>query len=113
MQFLDHSWATDSGLAYVGALSALGFAVMGVVSVYKLRTVGVWAGLAAALGLSLIPGSFIGARYIPSGGYIDGLVGSMTASQLSVVAWSLVPIAAIAILTGPYLVAFVKKARER
>jgi|GEM_PF-3946589 len=113
MQFLDHSWATDSSLAYVGALAALGFAGMGVVGVYKLKTVGLWAGLAAALGLSLVPGSFIGARYVPSGGYIDALVASMTASDLSVVAWSLVPIAAIAIFTGPYLVAFARKARAR
>ena len=64
------------------------------------------------MGLALIPGSFVGARYIPSGGYIDSMVFSFTSSQTSVFVWSLIPVAAIALLTGPYLVAFIKKARS-
>jgi len=108
-ELLDHSYQLSSSSAYAAALIAVvlsGAAVMGLIAVR------VWALLAcvgSVLALAWVPVSVADAIYAPSYGYIDVFVAGTTGTSARLVLSSLIPIAVIGIVAGPFLHAFFKK----
>lgn len=106
---LDHSYQTDSTLACVGALLAVCLGGAAAVGILRLRTWALWAGVAAAVALALVPLAMTDARYLHSGGYIDAFVYNTSGTGARAFLSAVLPVATIWMCAAPFLHAFVKK----
>lgn len=110
-EFVDHSYIMASWTAYIGALVAMPLAALAVKSLYHLRAWGLWAGVAAAVALSMVPLAASFTTYTGTGGFIDDVRMTTAGSDTRIAASMLLPLAAIWLLAAPYLHAFVRKLR--
>lgn len=106
---LDHSYQVESTTAYMGALFAIPLAAAAIIGILRLRTWALWAGVAAAGALAVVPLAVTDATYLHSGGYIDTFVHGTTSTTFSALFAAMIPVAVVWLCAAPFLHAFVKK----
>lgn len=110
-EFLDHSYQLASWTAYLGALAAVPLAALAVKGIFHMRAWGLWAGVAAAVALAMIPLAATFTGYMHTGGYIDGFRAAAAGSELRAALAMAIPLAVVWLLAAPYLHAFLRKLR--
>ena len=106
---LDHSYQVESTTAYMGALLAIPLAAAAIIGILRLRTWALWAGVAAAGALAIVPLAVTDASYFSSGGYIDAFVHGTTGTTFAALFAAVLPVAIVWLCAAPFLHAFVKK----
>jgi hypothetical protein len=106
---LDHSYQVESTTAYLGALLAIPLAAAAMIGILRLRSWALWAAVAAAGSLAIVPFALSDATYLRSGGYIDSFVQSTTTSTGATLFAALIPVAIVWLCVAPFLHAFIRK----
>lgn len=106
---LDHSFQVESTTAYLGALLAIPLSAAAIIGILRLRSWALWAAVAAAGSLAIVPFALSDAAYRRSGGYIDTFVQGTTTTTFAALFAALIPIAIVWLCIAPYLHAFIRK----
>jgi hypothetical protein len=110
-EFIDHAYIMASWTAYVGALVAIPLAALAVKGLYHLRAWGLWAGVAAAVALAMVPLAASFTTYWGTGGFIDEVRMTTASSDSRIAVSMLLPLCAVWFMAAPYLHAFVRRLR--
>lgn len=110
-EFVDHSYQLDSWSAYIAAVLAIPMAALAVRGIYHMRAWALWAGMAAAAGLAVVPLAAAFSAYWPTGGYIDHIRCMTAGTDLRVAFSTLLPLAVVWALGAPYFHGFVRRLR--
>jgi len=102
-QFLDHSYQLNSGVAYGSALLALGFGCLAAFGLMRLKVWGLFAAIAAAGSLAVVPLAFHGASYVMTGGFIDSFVFTTSATLPQSIFSATVPLIVVYVCARPFL----------
>ncbi len=106
---LDHSYQVQSTTAYLGALLAIPLSAAAIIGILRLRSWALWAAVAAAGSLAIVPFALSDAAYARSGGYIDTFVHSTTSTTGAAIFAALIPVALVWLCVAPFLHAFIRK----
>ncbi len=106
---LDHSYQMTGNTPFVAANICIALAALGAYGFLRLRTWALPVALGACAAFAIIPMSFDSTRYMGSGGYIDATVRNTMGSCSAVMFTALLPILAVSIIAGPYMVQFIRK----
>jgi hypothetical protein len=106
---LDHSYQVESTTAYVGALLAIPLAAAAMIGILRLRSWALWAAVASASSLAIVPFALSDATYFHSGGYIDSFVQSTTSTTSAALFAAMIPVALVWLCIAPFLHAFIRK----
>lgn len=106
---LDHSYQVESTTAFMAALLAIPLSAAAIIGILRLRTWALWAAVAAASALAIVPFAVGDSTYARSGGYIDSFVQSTTSTTFSALFAALIPVAIVWLCIAPFLHAFLRK----
>ncbi len=110
-EFIDHSYQLNSSMAYGGALTAAILGIIGAFGLMRLRVWGLFAVVAAAASLALVPLAFNWTPYMFTGGYIDSFVVSTSGSGFQSVLAAAMPLALVGACAAPFLKSVVQRMR--
>lgn len=110
-EFIDHAYVMNSCAAYTGALIAIPLAILAVRGIFQMRAWALWASVASALALAVVPLAASWTSYLGTGGEIDTFHTVAAGSDLRIAVAMLIPLAAVWVMAAPYLHAFVRKLR--
>lgn len=110
-EFIDHSYQMASWTGYLGALAAIPLAALAVKGIFHMRAWGLWAAVAAAVAVAMIPLAATHTGYMYTGGYIDELRATVAGTDGRAALSMAIPLAAVWLLAAPYLHAFLRKLR--
>ena len=96
----------------MGALIAIPLAGLAVKGIFNMRSWGLWAGVASAIALAMVPFAATSTTYLGTGGHIDDFQAVAANSDLSIAMVMVIPLALVWITAAPYLHAFVRKLRD-
>ncbi|WP_045119332.1 hypothetical protein [Haliangium ochraceum] len=113
-QVMDRAYQfADWSDAYLAALGAVCLGALAAHGLMNLRTWALWAGIAAALAMAVVPLELASSFYMPhfAGSYVNALHSALLGSECRALMTALFPVAAIGMLSAPYLHGFVRKLR--